>query len=103
MKGQLAKEKVKEKIIQIFGNDYIGEFDRKYYVWEKDGNEKVQIAIALTCPKVYRGVEETEVVTSLNFDNDSPSMENQPTKFHPAEITQEEKDTLADLMQKLNL
>ena len=101
MKGQIAKEKVKEKIIQIFGNDYIGEFDRKYYVWEKDGAEKVQIAIALTCPKVYRGIEET-APTALNFEDDEPGV-NTDTAFKPAEITQEEKDTLADLMKRLNL
>ena len=101
MKGQIAKEKVKEKIIQIFGNDYIGEFDRKYYVWAKDGAEKVQIAITLTCPKVYRGIEET-APTALNFEDDEPGT-NTGTAFKPAEITQEEKDTLADLMKRLNL
>lgn len=99
MKGQIAKEKVKEKIIQIFGNDYIGEFDRKYYVWEKDGSEKVQIAIALTCPKVYRGIEET-APTALNFDDDKVST---GTTFKPVDITQEEQDTLEALMSKLGL
>ena len=101
MKGQIAKESVKNKIIQAFGDNYIGEFDKKLYIWEKDGTEKVQIAINLTCPKVYRGVEET-APTALNFEDDETTS-NTGTSFKPAEITQEEKDTLADLMKRLNL
>lgn len=98
-KGQIAKDNVVKKIIQAFGNDYIGEFDKKHYVWEKDGSEKVQIAIALTCPKVYRGIEET-APTALNFDDDEVSM---GTTFKPVDITQEEQDTLEALMSKLGL
>ena len=101
MKGQIAKNNVVKKIIQAFGDNYIGEFDKKLYVWAKDGAEKVQIAIALTCPKVYRGIEET-APTALNFEDDEPGV-NTGTAFKPAEITQEEKDTLADLMKRLNL
>lgn len=101
MKGQIAKNNVVKKIIQAFGDNYIGEFDKKLYIWAKDGAEKVQIAIALTCPKVYRGIEET-APTALNFEDDEPGV-NTGTAFKPAEITQEEKDTLADLMKRLNL
>lgn len=99
MKGQIAKDNVVKKLIQTFGNDYIGEFDRKHYVWERDGSEKVQIAIALTCPKVYRGIEET-APTALNFDDDENST---GTVFKPVDITQEEQDTLEALMSKLGL
>lgn len=88
-----------EILIKAFGENYIGEFDRKHYVWANDGGEKVQIAIALTCPKVYRGIEETNP-TELNFDDDNPPS---TEAFKPAEITQEEQDTLADLMAKLGL
>lgn len=97
-KGQVAKELVKEKLIQTFGKDYIGEFDKKHYIWADDGGEKVQISITLTCPKVYRGVEES-APTALNFEDD----ENHSSKFEPAQITQEEQDTLEDLMKKLGL
>ena len=99
MKGQIAKDNVVKKIIQAFGNDYIGEFDKKHYVWEKDGSEKVQIAIALTCPKVYRGIEET-APTALNFDDDEVST---GTTLKQVDITQEEQDTLEALMSKLGL
>lgn len=100
-KGQTAKQRVAEILAKTFGEDYIGEFDRKYYIWANDGNEKVQIAIALTCPKVYRGIEETSP-TALNFDDDDDEGST-GTKFKPAEISQEEEDTLKILMEKLGL
>lgn len=99
-KGQIAKQKATEIIAKAFGDNYIGEFDRKLYIWANDGAEKVQIAIALTCPKVYRGIEETSP-TALNFDDDDDA--NSSTSFKPAEISQEEQDTLAEMMAKLGL
>lgn len=99
-KGTVAKEKVTKIIADAFGADYVGEFDKKLYVWCDDGGNRIQVSIALTCPKVYRGVEETNP-TELSFEDD----ETTPTQdqFKPADITQEEQDTLAALMKKLGL
>jgi hypothetical protein len=41
MKGQIAKDNVAQKIMTTFGKDYIGEFDKKHYVWADDGGNKV--------------------------------------------------------------
>ena len=99
-KGNIAKENIVKVLEQAFGDDYIGEFDKKYYVWADDGGNRVQISIALTCPKVYRGVEET-TPTEMNFDDDSE--DTAAGSFTPADITKEEQDTLAALMEKLGL
>lgn len=98
-KGQKAKDAVAKKIIEALGEDYIGEFDKKYYCWATDdGGERIQVSMALTCPKVFRGVEETSP-TALNFeDEDTP-----PAEFTPVEISNEEKQSLADLMNRLGL
>ena len=101
-KGTVAKEKVTKIIADAFGADYIGEFDKKLYTWADDGGNRIQVSIALTCPKVYRGVEET-VSTEMNFDDDESAAAGGPSGFKPADITQEEQDTLADLMAKLGL
>lgn len=96
-KGQKAKSNVTEVIARAFGDDYVGEFDKKLYVWANDENgERIQVSLALTCPKVFRGVEAT-APTALNFEDETESV------FKPAEITNEEKQTLADLMNKLGL
>lgn len=96
-KGQKAKSNVTEVIARAFGDDYVGEFDKKLYVWANDENgERIQVSLALTCPKVFRGIEET-APTALNFEDEAESV------FKPTEITNEEKQTLADLMNKLGL
>lgn len=100
-KGNTAKENIVKVLEQAFGDDYIGEFDKKYYVWADDGGNRIQISIALTCPKVYRGVEET-TSTEMNFDDDAESAAEE-NGFKPADISKEEQDTLAALMERLGL
>lgn len=101
-KGNVAKEKVVKIIADALGDDYIGEYDKKYYCWADDGGSKIQIAISLTCPKVYRGVEET-TSPEMNFDDDETPAAEGSGGFKPADITQDEQDTLVALMEKLGL
>ena len=50
-KGDIAKATVLNKISEIYPDAIFA--DKKLYVWETDeGGEKVQIAIAMTMPKV---------------------------------------------------
>lgn len=102
VKGTIAKENVVKKIIEALGDDYIGEFDKKYFCWADDGTGKIQVSIALTCPKIYRGVEET-TSPEMNFDDDEAPAAEPKGSYKPADITQEEQDTLADLMARLGL
>ena len=97
-KGQIAKDKVLEKIAQSFGSDWIGVFDKKAYVWAEENGEKVQIAISLTCPKVAVGT----IPKNLDFENAS-SAEAAPSSFQPAEISDEEKNNIIKLIEKLGL
>lgn len=97
-KGQVAKDNLMKKFIKACGNDYIGEFDKKYYFWADENGEKVQIAISLTCPKTFVGKVSNEyghdfsgeasVVVSSNRVND---------------ISDEEKENIKKLMKSLNL
>ena len=101
MRGQIAKENVANIIKNAFGDNYVGEFDKKHYVWADDGGQKIQVSIALTCPKVLRGVEDN-TPKALNFDDDDPAAADN-ANFKPADISAEENDTLEKLMQKLGL
>lgn len=101
-KGTIAKENIKKIIKNALDKDFIGEYDGKIYTWADDGGSRIQICLALTCPKVYRGVEETEA-TEMSFDDDEESAAEPSGTFKPADITQEEQDTLADLMSRLGL
>lgn len=102
-RGTIAKEEVVKILKQAFGNRFIGEYDKKYYVSANDGGEEVQIAIALTCPKVPVGqINMSAVTNELNFEEMS-NIAVAPTIFEPAEVTEEELATVQELMRKLGL
>ena len=101
-KGTNAKNAVINKIAMAFGTDYIGEIDKKVYVWADDGGEKVQIAIALTCPKnpVETGGVSTALVSGWDFSDNVVTASAPVSK---AEITPEEQARIADMMSRLGL
>ena len=105
-KGAIAKQEVINKIAAAFGDSYIGEYDRKQYVWANENGERVQIAITLTCPKTP-----IEIASNVsddggdwNFTDDTPKATPVAvSNAAPAEITEAEKQNIADLLLKLGL
>ena len=98
-KGAVAKENAAKKMAEVFGSNWIGEYDKKYYIWSEENGEKVQIAISMTCPKTPIG--EAGAVTDsniLNFEDSVASGEG--VKI---DITPDEKKNVADLMARLGL
>ena len=101
-KGTIAKEKVIEKIKQAFGDDFLGEVDKKIYVFADDGGERVQIAMALTCPKnPVATVNRTELNynAGLDFTSDDTAVV-APEKV---EISDAEKESVRELMKRMGL
>ena len=102
-KGAIAKQEVIERIAAAFGEDFVGEVDKKVYVWSEENGERIQVALALTCPKapVQTG---NSIPTTDNGDWDfSGDVVTSPTPVEKAEITPEEKAKVADLMSRLGL
>jgi len=101
VKGTIAKDKVIEKIKNVFGQDYIGLFDKKVYVWAEDEGEKVQIALTLTCPKIPVEVAENSLDynTGIDFTNDNVIS----SPVQSTEISSEEKENVRNLMKRLGL
>lgn len=98
-KGAVAKENAAKKMAEVFGSNWIGEYDKKYYIWSEENGEKVQIAISMTCPKTPIG--EAGAVTDsnvLNFEDSVTSGEGAKV-----DITPDEKKNVADLMARLGL
>lgn len=88
-RGNIAKDNVINKIRLAFGDDFVGIIDKKVYVWADDGGERVQIALAMTCPKAIAEVEE---------------MRSEDTVISQVkEITPEERARINDIMARLNL
>ena len=99
-KGQEAKNLVIQKIREAFGQDFVGEFDKKVYVWSNENGERIQVALALTCPKIPVGVVNQ---TKLDFTDSAPIPEAAPVAFEPAEFTDQERKTVEQLMKELGL
>ena len=101
-RGSIAKEKVAEKIKAAFGADFVGEVDKKLYVWADDGGERVQIALSMTCPKVMIETVNTSELsynTGRDFTNDN-TVAVAPEKV---EISDEERENVRKLMQRMGL
>lgn len=98
VKGTLAKESVIEKIKSAFGDNFVGIYEKKVYVWGEENGERVQVCLSLTCPKTPIGqVESFTIGNRMEFE-EAIEVPTQTT-----EVTQEEKDTIAQLMSKLGL
>lgn len=96
-KGNEAKEKVIEKIKESFGNDFVGVYDKKVYLWSEENGERVQVSLSLTCPKNPIGqIENFTHGNKIEFEEPIGTPE-------PPQISQEEENTIAELMAKLGL
>ena len=105
-KGATAKENITKILAEAFGSNFIGEYDKKIYVYANDGGEMVQIAISMTCPKNPIQVDTSVTTTSGDWDfSDNPKINTTVAVANaaPAEITAEEKTNIADLLLKLGL
>lgn len=103
-KGTIAKSEVIKKIAAAFGADYIGEVDKKIYVTAMENGEKVQVALSLTCPKIPVVIDNTVQIGDFNFEEPASFITTTAaTSFTPAEISDEERENVANLMARLGL
>ena len=105
-KNDVAKQKVIQKIKEVYGNDFVGVFDKKAYVWSEEDGQKVQVAITLTCPKVPVGdaapASSSDLEISfgdLDFTDNATIKVPQPQ----TEISADEQKNIAELLAKLGL
>ena len=99
-KGQIAKDYVAKKLAEAFGEHYLGEVDKKYYVEAPENGEMVQIAIAMTCPKNPVAVSGASVVRGGGIDFEAEPVLTAPKT---TEVSEEERQTVADMMRRLGL
>lgn len=102
-KGQEAKDLVIKRIQDAFGEDFVGVFDKKIYLWSKEDGQKAQVCLSLTCPKTPVGSDSVPFPTiggGLDFEA-MDAMSAPAAK--PAEISAEEQKNIEDLMKRLGL
>ena len=92
-----AKDAFASKIINLFPNDYIGTFDKKYFFWSNG----IQVCMALTCPKTPVG--ESSSPPSAFPPSAFPPVEEKEIKSTTVEYTPEERATIEKLMSALGI
>lgn len=96
-KGSIAKENLVNKFKSALGADYVG-YDadsKKYYFWSSENGERMQVAIAMTVPKVpFAGGAEEAPSGDLDFST--------PVSAQVA-ISASEQENLDRLMKELGL
>ena len=105
-RGNIAKEQIVKKIIECFGQDNVIYQDKKLYINTTEDGMPIQVCLSLTCPKTMVGVESKPTTTALSGGLDFESMgaaTAAPEPYKPAEITEEERETVQDLMRRLGL
>lgn len=100
IRGTEAKAYAIKKIAEAFGDNFVGEIDKKVYINCPENGEMVQIAITMTCPKTTVGTPTR--AGGIDFEH-MVSQSAETPSFKPAEITQEELDNVANLMKELGL
>ena len=98
--GEEAKTKLINKIIEALGDSYIGCVDKKYYFISYENGSEKQVAISLTCPKNPVAVSGTPVVRSGGIDFEAEPVLTAPKT---TEVSEEERQTVADMMRRLGL
>lgn len=105
-RGDKAKERIVAKLKEAFGDKYLGENAKKYYILEDDNGEKVQICIALTCPKAPVEFGDTSAVSAQtatgDWDFTESAFANVPVT-PKAKVTEEEISNIQDMMKRLGL
>lgn len=101
-RGAVAKATVENRIREAFGADFVGSNGKELFVWADDGNERVQIKIAMTCPKTnYEG---GDVMAAATFNTAaSASTDWTSQTVAPVELTEDEKQTVNSLLERLGL
>ena len=105
-KGSLAKEEVTKKIAEAFGQNFLGEYEKKLYILANENGEQIQIAISLTCPKnpIPFGEgqgEEKKNLLDIDAGGAFGSIATPPKRI--TEISEEEIRNLEALRKRLNL
>ena len=100
-KGTIAKEVITKKLKEAFGADFIGEVDKKIYIQAPENGEMVQIAISMTCTKTPITFSNAPVVRNGIMDFEAEPELVAPTPA--AEVSEDERATIQDMMRRLGL
>lgn len=104
-KGQKLKQEITQKILSVFPGSFLYNDGKEIRINGIEDSEQLQIKCVLTASKVNVNPGDDNAIPTLinNTDNNINNSLKQEEKNEKVEISQEEKDNLAKLMQTLGL
>lgn len=93
-KGDVARENVKNTIIEAFGEGFVAVQDKKIYVNSAEGDEVFQFAISITMPK-------TPIDAAPAGSKATEGSVNSEVKFAATSLSDTDKQKVEELKQKL--
>lgn len=101
-KGSILKQEVAEKILEAFPGSFLYNDGKEIRINGTENGDSLQIKVALTCAKVAVEGGEDNAIPGENAATAAvkPAMTNEAV---PQEPTEEEKERLATLLEKLGL
>ena len=100
-RGAQAKSDVMQKILETFSGSFKYNDGKEIRVPVMEGGELVQIKITCTCAK-----ENVEVGADVAIPGDFPAPKMTaptPERTEPVQVSEEEKQSVADLLKSLGL
>lgn len=97
-KGSILKSEITQKLLDIFPGSFLYNDGKELRIPGIENSEQLQIKVTLTCAKTN--------VESGNSDfmpQESSSINDTSTPSAPAQPSEEEKQTIADLVARLGL
>ena len=103
-KGAIAKENLINELKTKFGDKFIGVYDKKVYILSEENGEPVQIALSLTCPKTpVEATGNLDFGQGRDFSGNPGATAAAPIQTRTTEISEEEQETVRQLMRRLGL
>lgn len=100
-RGAIAKQEVQKKILEAFPGAFLYNDGKEIRIPCQEAGETVQIKVTLTCAK-----ENVEIGADVAIPGDFPAPKMTaptPERTAPVQVTEYEKQKVADLLKQLGL
>ncbi len=101
-KGSILKKEIADKILEVFPDSFLYNNNKEIRINGTENGESLQIKVTLTTSKTKVENEDAPIEKTSISTNSSP-IENETLEKFPQEPTEEEKERLTFLLNKLGL
>ena len=101
-KGSILKKEIADKILEVFPDSFLYNNNKEIRINGTENGESLQIKVTLTTSKT-KVENEDAPMEKASISTNSSSIENETLEKFPQEPTEEEKERLTFLLNKLGL